>query len=208
MIKSKIRNVISQVIKKLITPDLLLHFYKEFSEYNIKVVTSNFKQIGSKSHFQFPFLVKNPQYITIGDNFYSLYNLRLEAWDEYENQKFKPEIIIGNNVVLNSDCHIGCINRVQIGNNVMMASRVYISDHFHGNISSEDLNFSPAKRKLSSKGGISIGDNVWIGEGVCIMPGVHIGANAIIGANAVVTKNVPENAVVGGIPAKNLKLLS
>ena len=52
-----------------------------------------------------------------------------------------------------------------------------------------------------------IKDNVWIGEGVAIMPNVRIGKNAIIGANAVVTKDVPENTVVGGNPAKIIKQL-
>jgi acetyltransferase-like isoleucine patch superfamily enzyme len=137
-----------------------------------------------------------------------LYNLRIEAWDKYSMQSFAPEITIGNNVTFNTDCHIGCINKVTIGNNVLIASRVYISDHSHGDVSAEALSKSPEMRDLVSKGPVIIEDNVWIGEGACIMPGVTIGANSIIGANAVVTKSFPVNSVIGGVPAVIIKNLN
>ncbi|PIQ22088.1 MAG: acetyltransferase [Cytophagales bacterium CG18_big_fil_WC_8_21_14_2_50_42_9] len=170
-----------------------------------EILKTQFKNIGVLSKVEGPFIIKNPQYISIGNSFFSLYNLRIEAWDEYQGEKFYPEIIIGDNVVINTDCHIGCINKIVIGNNVLMASRIYISDHSHGNITKEALKLYPVKRPLVSKGPVIIEDNVWLGEGVCIMPGITIGVNAIIGANAVVTKDVPSNAVVAGNPAKVLK---
>ena len=52
---------------------------------------------------------------------------------------------------------------------------------------------------------IRIGDNVWIGAKATITRGVTIGDNAVVGANAVVTRDVPENAVVGGVPAKVIR---
>ena len=170
-------------------------------------ILKSFKSIGENVYLPNDCIIKNPQYISIGSNFSSLYNLRIEAWDLYEGQNFSPEIIIGDNVIINTDCHIGCINRVVIGNNVLFASKIYISDHSHGETSTQALLIPPVKRKLCSKGPVIIGDNVWIGESVAILPGVTIGANAIVGANAVVTKNVPANAVVGGNPAKIIKQL-
>lgn len=149
-----------------------------------------------------PHRILNPHYISVGKDFFSLSNLRIEAWDEYQGERFHPEIVIGDNVVFNSDCHIGCINKVVIGNNVLFASRIYISDHSHGEINKEAIKIPPNQRSLFSKGPVIIGDNVWVGEGVCILPGVTIGANSIIGANAVVTKTVPPNSVVAGIPAR------
>lgn len=148
---------------------------------------------------------KNLKYVSIGNNFYAGEHFRLEAWDRYMDQAFSPRIQIGNDVNIQQFCHIGCIDSVIIEDNVLIASRVYISDHFHGNISSEDCNVAPAKRLLSSKGPVRICRNVWIGSGVSIMPGVTIGENAIVGANAVVTRDVPANVVVGGIPAKIIK---
>lgn len=151
--------------------------------------------------------VKNPQYISIGKHFSALYNLRLEAWDKYGEQTFTPELIIGDYASMGTDVHIGCINKVIIGNYVLLGSRIYISDHSHGDASAEAFNLPPIKRPLVSKGPVIIEDNVWIGEGACIMPNVRIGKNAVVGANAVVTKDVPANAIVAGVPAKIIKLI-
>ncbi len=167
-----------------------------------------FRSIAQTAHVDRHSLVTNPQFISIGEGFNALHHLRLDAIDRYMGKAYTPSIVIGDNVSFNSDCHIGAIDRITIGNNVLLASRVYISDHFHGEISSEALAVIPILRDLYSKGPVVIGDNVWIGEGACILPGVTVGRNAIIGANAVVTKDVPENAVVGGIPAKIIKMLS
>ena len=169
--------------------------------------TKSFKSFGAGSSLPNPCIIKNPQYISVGKNFYSLYNLRLEAWDSYAGETFSPEVIIGDDVIMNTDCHIGCINKIVIGNNVLMASRIYISDHFHGEITTAALRMPPVRRPLYTKGPVIIEDNVWIGEGVCIMPGVTIGTNSIIGANAVVTKSVPANSVVGGNPARIIRTL-
>lgn len=166
-----------------------------------------FKLLGENIKFPKQYWIKNPQYISIGNNFSSLYNLRIEAWDEYEGDLFTPEISIGNNVIMNTDIHIGAIDRVSIGDNVLLASRIYISDHYHGEITAEGINVAPVKRPLKSKGPVIIEDNVWIGEGACILSGVTIGKNSIIGANAVVNKNIPENSVAVGVPAKIIKNL-
>jgi acetyltransferase-like isoleucine patch superfamily enzyme len=51
-----------------------------------------------------------------------------------------------------------------------------------------------------------VGNNVWIGYGACILRGVTVGDNAVIGANSVVTRDVPANAVVGGVPARLIRM--
>jgi acetyltransferase-like isoleucine patch superfamily enzyme len=152
--------------------------------------------------------VKNAHYIEIGNNFSAITRFRIEAWDEYEGEQFYPEIIIGNNVCFNTDIHIGCINRIEIGDNCLFGSRIYITDHDHGETSPEDLRIIPAKRKLKSKGPVIIENNVYIGEGVAILSGVLIGENSIIATNSVVTKDVPKNTVVAGIPARVIKTIS
>ena len=204
--------MIPKKIKKILVKKMSVLFYKVLnSESFLKIengnATLNFKSFGQGSTLPKQSIIKNPQYISIGNNFTSLNNLRLEAWDNYEGEYFKPEITIGDNVSLNADIHIGCINKVIIGNNVLMASRIYISDHSHGDISATTILLPPAKRTLVSKGPVIINDNVWIGEGVAILPGVTIGINSIIGANAVVTKNIPANCVAAGNPAKIIKTL-
>lgn len=169
-------------------------------QYNIERLKLG--QTGNNCKISLPTLIKNAQYITIGDNFQALHNLRLEAWDKYRGQRFTPQIIIGDNVSFNSDVHIGTIDKVVVGNDVLIASRVYISDHSHGNTDLLSLAKPIRERGLISKGPVIIGDNVWIGEGACILPGVTIGKNSIVGANAVVTKSFPPYSIIAGVPAK------
>jgi acetyltransferase-like isoleucine patch superfamily enzyme len=150
--------------------------------------------------------LKGLRYIEFGDGFNAGRRLRLEAIDRYYGQAFSPRIRIGRNVIVQDDCHIAAINSVDIGDNVLIASKVLISDHSHGRGESAEADLPPVARSLYSKGGIKIGKCVWIGEGVCILPGVEIGPFAVIGANSVVTKDIPAYAVAAGNPAKVIRI--
>ncbi len=124
---------------------------------------------------QFSITTFGLKHIEIGDNFSAGARMRLEAYDEHLNTHYNPKFIIGDNVRIGYDCHIGCVNEIIIGNNVLIASKVFISDHSHGEANAESIALPPNSRKVISKGPIIIEDNVWIGEGVAIMPNVKIG---------------------------------
>ena len=116
-------------------------------------------------------------------------------------------IVFGSNVQVNDYVHISAMKQVSIGNNVLMASHIYISDNSHGFYKGEHQsspNEAPILRSYYIAP-VEIGDNVWIGEGVVIMPGVTIGKGCIIGANSVVTKSIPPYCMAVGQPAKVIK---
>lgn len=113
---------------------------------------------------------------------------------------------IGEDCKMNDRVHIVAHESVRIGDGVLMASNIFISDTSHGSFT-EDASapdVAPDDRPLVTKP-TAIGNNVWVGEGVCVMPGVTIGDGCTIGANSVVTKSVPANTVVAGVPARAIR---
>ena len=168
---------------------------------------NEFKKTGNIFNIRYPLYLHGGKYITVGEGFNSDLRLRLEAYDEHLGYKFSPRIIIGTNVSINSDCHIGAINEIIIEDGVLIASKVFITDHFHGKITNEAIITPPSQRKLFNKGPVKIEKNVWIGEGVAILPNVTIGENSIIGANSVITRDIPKNSVVGGNPSRIIRTL-
>lgn len=164
-----------------------------------------FKSCGKKVLFESSFEIEGEKYISIGNNVRTKPRLHIAAIDYHNGLAFKPEMKIGSHVSINYDVHIACINKIEIGDGTLLGSKIFITDHFHGETTYASMNIPPSERILTSRGPVIIGKNVWIGEGVVIMPGVTVGDNAIIGANAVVTKNVPAFSVVVGNPARVVK---
>lgn len=113
---------------------------------------------------------------------------------------FSSKLSIGDNSGVGIDCVCG--GEVIIGNDVMMAPECVIISRNH-EFSSIDIPMRLQGYKEAQP--CVIGDDVWIGRRVMIMPGVSIGSHSIIAAGAVVTNDVPEYAIVGGVPAKVIK---
>lgn len=120
----------------------------------------------------------------------------------------KSILRFGRNVQINDFVHIGAIESVTIQDNVLIASKVFISDHNHGYYSGSFMHSHPEsvpiERPLSSSP-VVIEENAWIGESVSILPGVTIGKGSIIGANSVVTGHIPPLCIAAGVLAPVLK---
>lgn len=151
-----------------------------------------------------PFDVRGKQYMIFGKGFTTGFGNRLQV-DLIENNQ--PLLSFGRNVQINDYCHIACVNRVAIGNDVLIASKVFITDHDHGKYVGDNQDSPqsvPKNRKLFFSS-VTIEDRVWIGENVVILPGVTVGEGSIIGASSVVTRSVPANSIAVGNPARVLK---
>lgn len=108
-------------------------------------------------------------------------------------------IIIGDNSGLGVN---SIVEKTTIGNNVMMGRDVIIMSNSHRYDNCDIPMIFQGDKAVEE---VVIGDDVWIGHRVIILPGVKIGKGSIIGAGAVVTKDVPNYAVVGGVPAKIIR---
>lgn len=108
-------------------------------------------------------------------------------------------ITVGKNVFINSNCNFQDQGGITIGDGSLIGHRVILATLNHG--------IAPDDRHTLYPAPIIIGKNVWVGAGATILPGVTIGDNAIIAAGAVVTKDVPENTIVAGVPAKTIRTL-
>lgn len=112
---------------------------------------------------------------------------------------FGKNITIGKDVFINSGCHFQDQGGIQIGDGALIGHNVVLATINH------DLN--PEENRKNHYAPITIGAHVWIGSNVTILPGVTLGDWAVVAAGAVVTQDVPPRTVVGGVPAKVLKVI-
>lgn len=161
-----------------------------------------------KGFIKRPYLLMGLRYFTVENGTTFEPDAELTAWDSYAGVDYSPRVTIGCNCHFGKACHITAINEINIGDNLLTGQYVIISDNSHGKSDSSSLSIPPVERVLFSKGPVRIGNNVWIGDRVAILAGVTIGDGAIIGANAVVTHDIPDRAVVGGVPAKVIKIIN
>ncbi|MFD2554229.1 LbetaH domain-containing protein [Sphingobacterium tabacisoli] len=153
---------------------------------------------------RFPIDIRGKKFIQVSKGFTTGVGCRVEAYPK-KNEKV---MFFGENFQMNDYVHITAMEKVEIGNDVLFASKIYISDCSHGSYAGDENDSSPDSiphdRKLFSKP-VVIEDNVWLGEFVSVLPGVRIGKGTIVGANSVVSKSLPANVIAVGSPAKAIK---
>ena len=109
-------------------------------------------------------------------------------------------IHIGKNVFINMGCKFQDQGGIFIGDGALIGHNVVLATLNHAK--------SPQDRSSMLPAPIHIGKNVWIGANATVLPGVTIGDGAIVAAGAVVTRDIPENTIVGGVPAKVIRTIS
>lgn len=130
------------------------------------------------------------------------------------------KVSIGNRTFIGGNTQLNTMNAITIGNNVLIAANCIIQDHNSHSTNflerRNDIDFTIARFKgnprtdknfdLIKNAAISIGNDAWLGNGCIILKGVNIGERAIVGAGSVVTKDVPDDAIVGGNPAQVIRI--
>lgn len=181
-----------------------------------ELVSSSFSLIVTKLFYPGARLVRRPFYIrgkafmAYGSGFTTGHHCRFDINNDAAEgfSLGEKRLVIGKNCKIGDNVHIVASKKVIIGDDCLMASKIFISDTNHGDYTNEKLMSSPSvapdDRPLYTAE-VSIGDRVWIGENVVILPGVTIGHGVIIGANSIVNRDIPENCIVAGSPARIIK---
>jgi len=139
--------------------------------------------------------IKNPKHVHLGKN--------VKVFSYTSLNAVRGEIHMGDGSLINDFSTIRSMERVTIGKNTGIGPHCFISDANH-NITDS----APITDSGRSASPVIIGDGVWIAAGSVVLSGVTIGDNVVVAAGAVVTKDVPANAIVGGVPAKVIKMRS
>lgn len=197
----------------------ILHTTREFVNENglfvfVDEVTERFLQV-ARSKVLYPRLraqglrvgpqsrIRGLTHIQIGSNFHAGRGLWLDAVTRYRSQRFSPKILIGNSVFMSNWVHVSATSQIEIGDDCLFGSNIFISDHTHGRYGefTDQPDVPPADRPLGTGNHVLIRDRVFVGDGVVILPGVTIGTGSVIGANSVVSRDVPAHVIAVGAPA-------
>lgn len=139
--------------------------------------------------------------IMVGDNCW------FETVNNYNQATYQPNFKVGNGVAFSDGVHISCAHYIEIQNQVLFGSNIYVGDHSHG-YGPNPENIGPAKQPLINFGEIIIGDRCWIGDGSVILANCKIAPDSVIAANSVLKNIYTEKpAIIAGNPAIIVKFL-
>lgn len=175
----------------------------KFSRLIFAVFYSKFyASSGARSVIYKPTLVIGSKLIAIGTNV--LVNRGIYLCAVQDSNLKLPKLIIGDGTTIGNYCHIVAQNKVEIGEHVLIADKVYIGDNEH---MYENIEIPIIMQKTRAIGSVFIGAGSWIGDNVAII-GCSIGKHCVIGANSVVTQDIPDYSIAVGNPARVIKRYS
>lgn len=144
--------------------------------------------------------IRRPVYIRGGKSLSGCRGLTAGRFCRFDLDGEKQTLFIGDHCEIGDMTHIVALEKVEIGSNVLIASKCFISDTNHGVYKGpiqDSPDTPPRQRRLETKP-VRIGNNVWIGENAVILAGADIGDGCVIGANAVISKRIEKNTMVAG----------
>lgn len=168
--------------------------YKIYSFISKFILSICHVSSGKCALVRLPFYIKGGRRISIGDGCFIGKGAKLYSYGSGD----KGQIIIGNNFCAQTNLMISSIDKVTIGNHVLLGSNVMINDNDHL-VSPEEGPYSVVADS------ITIGDKTWIAQNVCILKGVHIGKACVVGAGSIVTRDIPDYHMAAGNPARIIK---
>lgn len=144
--------------------------------------------------------IRRPIYLRGSKSLVGCKGLTTGRFCRFDLEGSKKTLFIGENCEMGDMTHIVAHNKIEIGENVLIASKCFISDTNHGIYKGDNQDsplIPPNKRELVTKP-VKIGNNVWIGENVVILAGAEIGDGCIIGAGSIISKKIPAGRMVVG----------
>jgi acetyltransferase-like isoleucine patch superfamily enzyme len=163
------------------------------------ILSSSLNEIGRHSTIIPPLRFANLKKIKIG-NYVTIHsNCWIQTLMNDEENSEEPKIEFRDHVAIGMNSTISAARKIIFEEHVFTGRNVYVSDHRH---KYEDLSIAEDIADISE---VRIGAYTWIGQNAVILPGVQIGRNCVVGANSVVNKDVPDNSIVAGVPAKIIK---
>jgi acetyltransferase-like isoleucine patch superfamily enzyme len=163
---------------------------------------SRFGEIGIGASLGRPLMLQGGKHIHLGERVRLGPLWRLEALERYQGSRFNPTIRFGSRVTAEIGLHVAAAERVEVGDDVLIASWVYITDHGHR----IDTSAPPIRAGLDTPAPVKIGDGCWLGERCVVLPGVTLGAGCVVGAGAVVTRSFAAGSVIAGVPARLIRM--
>ena len=195
--KALLRPIVKRIFRIMFVHDIYIATRRYYINYMER--SSLYKKCGVKLPYWVE--VKNGENIYLKPDIALGTNAKLLCTTKFLEKKYSPRIQIGYNFHATRNFTVQCANNIEIGNDVLVASDVFIIDFNHG-LSADYQSYLETDLEFSD---VIIEDGVWLGNSVTILSGVRIGKKSIIAAGSVVTHNIPPYSIAAGNPAKVIK---
>ncbi len=166
------------------------------------VVAGGFAEFGRGTVLAPPIRIEGARRISLGANVF----IGGASWIQaIGDPAADPALVIGSGTSISGMCVLSAARSIRIGEKVLMARNVFITDHNHA---FQAVGVPILEQGITEPQPVEIGEGAWLGENVVVTAGVRVGRGAVVGANAVVVADIPDYSVAVGVPAKVIRTFS